>query len=328
MDDLRSSAAPLTARSHSATEAGVLDDPVIPNVGVVGAEPLAAEKVLTDAANAYRAALGERLLAAYALGSLAHGGFSPLVSDIDVGLIVSDPTDARDANTIRTVADEEKVNGSELCQRLSVFWGTPSTLRGEQEGGRFPPLDRLDLIENGRLLLGTDARGGLTRPTAGELIVTGAEFALEFLAGMQTPTTGSDGTLGSMHPASASAVEEIRDPDLLVARGVRRLTKLVLFPVRFLYTAAAGRVGTNEHAVAWYLDQNAAPARVLVADALGWRRGAPVDATAAAALMRDNMEALYVHYIDDHVGRLRSLARSDLADMFEEWRSRLTAEDR
>jgi len=33
------------------------------------------EKVLLAAAAAFRAALGERLLAAYALGSLAHGGF-------------------------------------------------------------------------------------------------------------------------------------------------------------------------------------------------------------------------------------------------------------
>jgi len=294
----------------------------------VGAEPEAAEKVLIDAANAYRAALGERLLAAYALGSLAHGGFSPLVSDIDVGLIVSDPTDARDAETIVAVADEEKANGSELCQRLSVFWGTPSTLRGEQEGGRFPPLDRLDLIENGRLLLGAEARAGLTRPSAGELIVTGAEFALQFLAGVQTPKAGSDGTLGSMQPANASAVEEIRDPELLMARGVRRLTKLVLFPVRFLYTAATGRVGSNEHAVTWYLEQDVAPAGALVADALQWRRGVPVDATAAPARMRDNIEALYVYYIDDHVGRLRTLDRSDLAVLFEEWRLRLTAEDR
>jgi hypothetical protein len=131
-----------------------------------------------------------------------------------------------------------------------------------------------------------------------------------------------------MQPASTSAVQEIRDPELLVARGVRRLTKLVLFPVRFLYTAATGRVGTNEHAVTWYLEQDAAPAGALVRDALDWRHGVPVDATAAAALMRGNMEALYVHYIDDHVGRLRTLARSDLADLFEEWRLRLTAEAR
>src|SRR5712691_8277888 len=113
------------------------------------------EKVLLAAAAAFRAALGERLLAAYALGSLAHGGFSPLVSDIDLGLVVSDPIRRRDARTILAVAEANKAKGSELGGRLSVFWGTPSTLRGERNGGRFPALDRLDLLENGRLLAGT-----------------------------------------------------------------------------------------------------------------------------------------------------------------------------
>ncbi len=49
------------------------------------------ELVLAEAIAAYRVALGNRLLAAYALESLAHGGFSELVSDIDLGLIISDP---------------------------------------------------------------------------------------------------------------------------------------------------------------------------------------------------------------------------------------------
>ena len=35
------------------------------------------EAVLVRAVAAYRAALGSRLIAGYALGSLAHGGFSP-----------------------------------------------------------------------------------------------------------------------------------------------------------------------------------------------------------------------------------------------------------
>lgn len=40
--------------------------------------------VLADAVAAYRVVLGDRLVAAYALGSLAHGGFSELVSDVDL----------------------------------------------------------------------------------------------------------------------------------------------------------------------------------------------------------------------------------------------------
>jgi hypothetical protein len=48
------------------------------------------EVVLARAVSAYRDALGSRLIAGYALGSLAHGGFSPLVSDVDLGLILPD----------------------------------------------------------------------------------------------------------------------------------------------------------------------------------------------------------------------------------------------
>ena len=49
------------------------------------------DAVLAEAVSAFRAALGSRLVAGYALGSLAHGGFSPLVSDVDLGLVLQDP---------------------------------------------------------------------------------------------------------------------------------------------------------------------------------------------------------------------------------------------
>ena len=120
--------------------------------------------MLAAAVAAAHATLGDRLLAAYALGSLAHGGFSPLVSDVDLGLILADPPDAGDAAAIDAAAGAVRGSGAPLGDRLSIFWGTPSTLRGERPGGRFPPLDRLDLLEHGRLLAGADARAGLPRP--------------------------------------------------------------------------------------------------------------------------------------------------------------------
>ena len=81
------------------------------------------ETVLADAVEAYRVAFGDRLLAAYALGSLAHGGFSELVSDVDLGLIVCDPLAPDDSGNIQAVADAEKKKGSALQSRLSVFRG-------------------------------------------------------------------------------------------------------------------------------------------------------------------------------------------------------------
>ena len=282
------------------------------------------ETVLAEAAESYRNALGERLIAAYALGSLAHGGFSPLVSDIDLGLIVSDPVRLEDAETIQAIADREKAKGSPLHKRISVFWGTPSTLRGESAGGRFPPLDRLDLIESGRPLFGSDeARASLPRPRADELLITGAQFALEYLAGIRADLA-PDNELGSMRPAGGDALEEILNPKLLVARGVRRVTKLVLFPVRFLYTAGSGQVGTNDAAVAQYLNGQA-PSKPLVAAALEWRTAAPSNEEAAAELLRRHMVPLYVHFIDDHVRRLSSLGEAGLMGAFGEWRDRLVS---
>jgi hypothetical protein len=279
-----------------------------------------AEAVLLNAVDAYRAALGERLMAVYALGSLAHGGFSPLVSDIDLGLIVQDPVRSGDARTIRAVA--EKTRGAPLSERLSVFWGSPSTLRGERPGGRFPPLDRLDLLEHGRLLVGVDARSGLCRPSAEELLVSGAEFALEFLAGVRDP--GDPRTRGRRSPSAATqdAVEEIRRPELLLARGVRRLTKLALFPVRFLF-AATGLLGSNEDAVAWYVTRGNAPGTGLVAAALAWRT-VPPDEKAAVELLHRQVVPLYLHYVDDHIARLESSDRSELARAFERLRECLT----
>ena len=263
------------------------------SAGVVNGE---GERVLADAVEAYRVALGGRLVAAYALGSLAHGGFSELVSDIDLGLIISDPPLPADASMIQVVADAEKSRGSALHERLSVFWGTPATLRREREVGIVQSeggFDRLDLIENGRLLFGADdARAGLPRPGVRDLIVTGAEFALDRLAGLRRlPGAPAQAALEA---AGEGAIEEILCPEVLIAHGVRRLTKLVLFPVRFLYTAATGRVGTNDAAAAWYRIDRKAPSTRLVAAALEWRTIPPADEANAALLLREQMVPLYL----------------------------------
>jgi len=94
---------------------------------------------LAEATEAYRAALGDRLLGAYALGSLAHGGFSALASDIDLGLIVNDPLQPGDEKTIETVADAEK--GSGFVDVL-ILGSVPRRggVLGEDQEGR---LDRL-----------------------------------------------------------------------------------------------------------------------------------------------------------------------------------------
>ena len=280
------------------------------------------EAVLAQAVAAYQAALGSRLIAGYALGSLAHGGFSPLVSDVDLGLILRDPLRMKDRLTIRTVGEDVRAGGSALHRRLSVFWGTPATLQGRAVGGRFPPLDRLDLLEYGRLLAGRDARDSVARPGPTELLVAGAEFALANLSG----AGNRPGRLRALiRPGPRDdALQEIRRPARLVSRGPRRLTKIVLFPVRLLFTAETGQVGINAVAVEHYLAKANAPAATLVAAGLTWRLHPPADGEATALLGRE-LIPLYVHYIGDQIRRLDALNRHRLADSFRRWRTRLLA---
>jgi hypothetical protein len=285
------------------------------------ADTRAGEAVLARAVSAYQAALGSRLIAGYALGSLAHGGFSALVSDVDIGLVLQDPFRAKDNVVIHTVARSLRTGRSPLDKRLSVFWGTPSTLQGQRRGGRFPPLDRLDLLDHGRLLTGPDARACVARPGQAELLVAGAEFALGYLGASRT-VPGRLREWARPWTDPGRAVEEIRTPSRLVSRGPRRLTKIVLFPVRFLFTAETGQVGTNALATAAYLARADAPAATLVAAALAWRVEAPDD-DEAAALLRRELIPLYVHYIDDHIVRLRAVNRYGLADSFQRFRTRL-----
>ena len=280
--------------------------------------------VLREAVTRYRAVLGTRLVGAYALGSLAHGGFSPLVSDVDLGLVLTDPIEPSDQPTIGAVAEAVKAGGTALHERLSVFWGTPETLTGPVPGGRFPPLDRLDLLENGRLLDGTECRQGLTGPDPAELLVEGAEFALDFLGPGHQPEGPTAANLGSLSPAGDKVIEEIRRPELLVKAGTRHLTKVVLFPVRFLFTAATGRVGTNHAAVDYYLANPEAMAPALVAAGLHWRTVPPDDEAAAVTLLERELRPLYLEYIDDHTTRLQDLGSAELASAFTAWRRRLT----
>jgi hypothetical protein len=245
------------------------------------------------------------------------------VSDVDLGLILHDPVTTKDRVTVRAVARSVKAGGSALDQRLSVFWGTPATLAGQRRGGRFPPLDRLDLLEYGRLLTGQDLRSVAARPDQAELLVAGAEFALGYLGGAAKLPDRLRAWARLRRPDD-TVLNEIRTPSRLVSRGPRRLTKIVLFPVRFLFTAETGQVGTNTLATEHYLASANPAAAALVSAALAWRLEPPA-ADEATALLSRELIPLYIQYLDDHIARLRDADRYRLTVRFQRWRTRLLA---
>lgn len=262
------------------------------------------EEVLAAALGVARQRLGERLVAAYALGSLAHGGFSP-VSDVDLGLVIREPLSQGDEALVAGISKSIKESDRPFADRLSVFWGSLDTLSGASQGGRFPPLDRLDLIQYGRLLAGSDVRSRLAVPDRRELVLAGAEFALARL--------GNDATLA-----------KLKRPDVLATADARTLSKLILFPVRFLYTARTGEVGRNEAAVAHYVAHSQGPAAELAGLALEWRNAGEVRSQASAArALAAGLLPLYADFVSDHEKRLREYGRPKLADAFANWRERL-----
>jgi hypothetical protein len=266
----------------------------------------AGERVLADAVRLAADTWGDQLLAAYALGSLAHGGFSAHVSDVDLGLVLSDPLHVRDTHAIEAIANTVKARGAPLADRLSVFWGSPATLSGEAAGGRFPPLDRLDLAQFGRLLRGQDLRAHLALPTTRELVIAGADFALQVLA---TP----------------EVVAELRHPALLVNAGVRVLTKTVLFPVRFLFTARTGQVGRNDAAVEHFTAAETGLVADLARSALRWREEPPDPGDPMVVGMLEwGLIPLYRLFLDEYAVRLREYGEGTAAHALEEWRQSLT----
>jgi predicted nucleotidyltransferase len=96
-------------------------------------------------ADHFKFSLGSVLVEVYRLGSLAHGGFSNVYSDIDVGLMLNcrEPP-----NQMSELIANAKSLDAEYGKKLSVFWGNP-----DFTWGRLPVIDRLDLLDHGVSLL-------------------------------------------------------------------------------------------------------------------------------------------------------------------------------
>ena len=263
------------------------------------------EAVLREALQQAEARFGKRLISAYALGSLAHGGFSVHVSDVDLGLVLADPLLESDSSAIAALGEAVKSVGLPLADRLSVFWGSRITLSGAAAGGRFPPVDCLDLRVNGRLLAGAELRQHVAVPDTRSMVVFAARMALK---NMSTP----------------EVIRELRDPVDLIRAGVRPFTKRVLFPVRFVFTARTGKIGTNDAAVDYFTAVEKGPEAVLARKAFEWR-SVPYDPAdpGVAVVARAGLLPLYRLFIKDYASRLGEYGEDALARDMEVWHARL-----
>jgi hypothetical protein len=73
-------------------------------------------------AETFSSQLRSSLVEAYRIGSPAHGGFSEIYSDLDVGLILSCPIPPADMDRMIAAA---KALDDNYGRKLSIFWGNP-----------------------------------------------------------------------------------------------------------------------------------------------------------------------------------------------------------
>ena len=117
-------------------------------------------KYVHRVAEHFESQLGTSLVEAYQLGSLAHGGFSNIYSDVDVGLLLSSREPPARMNDFIAAA---KSLHPEHGKKLSIFWGNP-----DFNWGRLPVIDRLDLLDHGVPLL-HGVEPSFRRPTKDEI---------------------------------------------------------------------------------------------------------------------------------------------------------------
>lgn len=237
---------------------------------------LVARECISDAA----ALLADGLISAYLIGSLAHGGFAPAVSDVDICFVVGDADWA--GPRLFELMSRSRQHPHPLRQRLSLFWTSEDALLRGRPDGRLPAVDHADLVMHGNLERGREVRSGLTPPSKEELVASTASFVAD--------KWGDDWDW----------IESMNRVDLLAEQGPRPVTKTSLFPVRFLWTVVTGEFGQVVDAVDWYLSWEHATAhgRALSVAALGWRESGRLDSS-VPDLLGAGLAPLWLQLLDE-----------------------------
>jgi UTP:GlnB (protein PII) uridylyltransferase len=86
-------------------------------------------RVIDTAARCAHDRLGDALLSAYAIGSLAHGGFRAAVSDVDLALLTDDQPGRDISQTVEAITTQVRDEGQRLGGNRARSVPTPSNPR-------------------------------------------------------------------------------------------------------------------------------------------------------------------------------------------------------
>lgn len=201
---------------------------------------------LADAVAAYwRGQLGEELLGFYLIGSLAHGGFNRRYSDIDVAVVSEN---GLTESMIEAMGVHAATIAPSLAPKLSLFWTDRTFTKG-----RFPPLDRIDYLDNAVPVFQREK----VRPARPPL-----DEVRAYLKGRPFSVWAERAT----HFAALDRLEAADHKPYLRAH---------LYPARFVFSWITGEVASNDAAVSFLANNAPDGLNVAVIDrALSCRRRA------------------------------------------------------
>lgn len=182
------------------------------------------DRFVARVAEHFKTGLGGAVVEVYKLGSLAHGGFSRIYSDIDVGVLLHC---AEPPERMSELIAEAKTLDAEYGQKLSIFWGNP-----EFTWGRLPVIDRLDMLDHGAPVL-QGIRADFRRPAR-------EEIHREQLQGIER--------------SWRSRLPELNSLTRLELKDRKPYIRAILYAARLIYTWDNLAVGSNDRAVE-YLHQ-------------------------------------------------------------------------
>jgi predicted nucleotidyltransferase len=177
------------------------------------------EIFVSRVAQHFQSRLGNSLVEVYKLGSLAHGGFSEIYSDIDVGLVLKcteQPEEMADLIVHAKSLDPKYGN------KLSIFWGNP-----EFTWGRLPVIDRIDLLDHGVPLL-HGVKPNFRRPTKEEI---------------------HQEQLQSIEKSWRARLPELNPLTRLEPKDRKPYIRAILYAARLIYTWDNLAVDSNDRAV-------------------------------------------------------------------------------
>ena len=269
----------------------------------------AVQSLVNHISHAAFEAFGKRCIAVYLMGSLARGGFSELTSDIDVGIILCEELENGDELKIHRIINESTREHASVHNKVSIFWGNVASINGDQDGGRYPPFDRLDLIEHALLIEGVEIRDQLIRPSQASLEIEGAKFAIDYLG-------------------NEERMAEFFDCQRIVEKGSVYVTKTVLFPARFIYLHRTNNIAGNDVSYQYFIEHFSGDACNLLAMAYQWRLGSvPESMALMVEQLQKGLVPLYLTFIDIYIDVMGGhYGEESLVLKLKEWKSILQNE--